>query len=842
MPAPPAAARCLVVLGSTAPMPMDRIVRRVTAPYGERAAVRSTACRRGDGATEHEVLRRLFGASDGGYDGTHPAGPDLAHTAGERADALLATAPLVLALVDAHWCDDGTLRWIDRLLRRTSGGPLTVLMTSSHRALAAGRPTFHEIVAQEYSTVTDAAGLLAPDTDPSDGSDLDDLLAHEPYLIRVARAASALRSTDAELVGALARLPARQVTKALKTARAAGVIPDPMPPMGVPHPVDALLAELTPAERERMYAQAAEILNDTARPAEEVADLLLAHSRLDRPWMISLLKEAAADAQHHNPAAAVRYLSRLNRVDPDDLGTSVDLAMALLDIDPVTARGHLEWALLRTSDPLATARWVMPLRLTALMTHEEPDTPGPLGDVLRDLRDDDRAGVGAPGGPEPSPHGRVPPVPPTRLNRPAATGPQPALSRAGSAVGQLALATRAIRTALTGTAMREAVGDAHQVLQAERPGSAWATVAAAQVLGLADQTEPALGHLTRTIADSQRREEVWAECHARSSQAWLLLQTGEVAESTAQARAASRIAHRHGWEAQTQLPLITLALSMITQAKLDRAECALRRLDGRRFDDSVWEFHHHLMAQALLHRMRGRTEQALDLMDACGTSLASAGVDNPVFSTWWVVSTDLLMQLGRVTAAVDRAELGAQLAKRWPTQRSTGLGLLAKGMAAQQYDRVQLLTESVRVLANCPDRPYHTLAELRLGQALLEHDDKKAARAHLHTARTLATQHGFLVMAHRARVALATAGGRAPSADHRTGDTLTSAERPVAALAASGTTNRDIAAALFLSLRTVEFHLTNVYRKLGVTGRAELAERLDPESAPTPWRPSGEPR
>jgi DNA-binding NarL/FixJ family response regulator len=60
----------------------------------------------------------------------------------------------------------------------------------------------------------------------------------------------------------------------------------------------------------------------------------------------------------------------------------------------------------------------------------------------------------------------------------------------------------------------------------------------------------------------------------------------------------------------------------------------------------------------------------------------------------------------------------------------------------------------------------------------------------------------------------------------RSGADLTTAERRVADLIAGGATNRDAAAALFVSVRTVETHVASIYRKLGVRTRAELARRL----------------
>jgi DNA-binding NarL/FixJ family response regulator len=56
---------------------------------------------------------------------------------------------------------------------------------------------------------------------------------------------------------------------------------------------------------------------------------------------------------------------------------------------------------------------------------------------------------------------------------------------------------------------------------------------------------------------------------------------------------------------------------------------------------------------------------------------------------------------------------------------------------------------------------------------------------------------------------------------------LTSAEQRIADLAAAGTTNHDIASALFISPKTVEVHLSRIYRKLGIRSRAELGRRLD---------------
>jgi DNA-binding CsgD family transcriptional regulator len=67
---------------------------------------------------------------------------------------------------------------------------------------------------------------------------------------------------------------------------------------------------------------------------------------------------------------------------------------------------------------------------------------------------------------------------------------------------------------------------------------------------------------------------------------------------------------------------------------------------------------------------------------------------------------------------------------------------------------------------------------------------------------------------------------------HRTaGRELSAAERRVADLAASGATNKEIAAALFMSVKTVEAHLSRIYRKLDVRSRTELASHVSPTAA-----------
>ncbi|MFJ6569615.1 LuxR C-terminal-related transcriptional regulator [Streptomyces sp. NPDC091292] len=801
-------------------------MRHVGDKYGREVSLRRVACRRDEARVEHSALRRLLTSPHTSPHGSPHGEPLPAHqiavAARELVDGLLTRGPLVIAIGDAQWCDDGTLRCIDRVLREAAGEPLTVLLSLSPGLLAVAAAGFHGLLARDYCSVVDTADLWPADTPRPAAGSLDDLGRREPGLLRVAQAAALLGTCDADLVGALAGFPSGVAGQLLESARGLGLVPGPVPAQGgAPH-LETLLDALPGAGDERMRAQAAEILNDAARPAGQVADLLLGQSTLDRPWMRTILKEAATAARLDRPASAVSYLTRLHEADPDDAAVRTDLATVLLDIDPTAAGTHLRGALSRTDDPPTRARATGPLRLTALMTHRSPDTPDALGALLHELD---------PGRPEDLPGDR---------SRPAQVGASPVPG--GDPTEHLVLAARALRTALTGTDTRAAVVDARHVLRSYRPPHAWARVASARVLALADDTTTALDQLRRTVADSQRREEVWAERHAGAALALLLLESGRAADAADAALAASHLtggrsgqpgqrAGRPGqdWAGRTRLAPIALALALVARADLDRAEDVLRRVDGHRLEGCVWEYHHHLTACALVAHGRGRAEHALALLERCGASLAAAGVRNPVFTTWWVHSTYLLMELGRVSAATERAELGRELAERWPTARSTGLSLLARGLVATAADRVELLTESVRVLADSSDRYAHALAELRLGTALLRLGDEKAARNRLHAARATAVQGGLTIVAEQARIALGAAGGRPARA------ALSDAERRVAEMAAAGATNQAISDALCLTVRTVEYHLTKVYRKLGLAGRAELAHRVSSRG----WLPSG---
>jgi len=113
-----------------------------------------------------------------------------------------------------------------------------------------------------------------------------------------------------------------------------------------------------------------------------------------------------------------------------------------------------------------------------------------------------------------------------------------------------------------------------------------------------------------------------------------------------------------------------------------------------------------------------------------------------------------------------------------------------------------------------------------LGARLRAGSERSEARDPLRRGLDLASRLGSVAVATRARRELEVAGGR-PRSDRLTGsESLTPAELRVATLAAGGLSNPQIAGELFLTRKTVEWHLQNVYRKLEIGSRAQLADAL----------------
>jgi DNA-binding CsgD family transcriptional regulator len=204
--------------------------------------------------------------------------------------------------------------------------------------------------------------------------------------------------------------------------------------------------------------------------------------------------------------------------------------------------------------------------------------------------------------------------------------------------------------------------------------------------------------------------------------------------------------------------------------------------------------------------------------------LVEMGWNDPVDNVW-PDSIEALVGLGELDRArtyVEHYELQAERStSRWAlaiASRCRGLLASAEGdldgaraafdRALAEHDRMEGEFERGRTL-------------LAFGVVQRRAKQKRAARGSLERAVEIFTQHGALPWLDRANEELERISGRRPGSS-----ALTTTEERVAELAAQGLANKEIAAAIYMSVHTVEGHLTRIYRKLDIRSRAALAARL----------------
>ena len=226
--------------------------------------------------------------------------------------------------------------------------------------------------------------------------------------------------------------------------------------------------------------------------------------------------------------------------------------------------------------------------------------------------------------------------------------------------------------------------------------------------------------------------------------------------------------------------------------------------------------------KAILFNGLGRYDEAL-------VAAQRASNDTPeLFISSWAL-TELIEAASRSGAPAHAASALERLMEHTAVAGTDwGLGIAARSQALLADDGAaeSLYREAIERLGRTRLRPELARAHLLYGEWLRGEHRRLDAREELRTAHELLTDLGVEAFAERARLELQATGERARKRTVATQDKLTPQETQIARLAAEGHTNREIAARLFISASTVEYHLRKAFRKLDITSRTQLAHRL----------------
>jgi DNA-binding NarL/FixJ family response regulator len=209
-----------------------------------------------------------------------------------------------------------------------------------------------------------------------------------------------------------------------------------------------------------------------------------------------------------------------------------------------------------------------------------------------------------------------------------------------------------------------------------------------------------------------------------------------------------------------------------------------------------------------------------------GTCMEAFEMYNPAVVAWRSHLALALLGLERRDEALELARTEVEAARAWGAPRPIGVALRVRGMAEGGKEGIETLRESLAVLRGSAAQLERARTLVELGAALRRSNSRAEARELLKEGVDFAVRCGSQPLVEQAEAELAATGARPRRLLLSGVESLTASEKRVAKFAAEGLSNKDIAQALFVTTKTVEVHLGNVYRKLGIGSRTELPQAL----------------
>lgn len=744
----------------------------------------------------------------------------------------LRSHPAARLLRPAHLSDQG----VATLVRRELGEGAAAELCRECAAVTGGNPFLVcELVAslradQVAPTAETAAAVAGMVPDSVLRSVLLRLARLSPAAGALAEAAAVLGPDESLRVGVgVAELSADDGESAADALVAAGILGS-SDPLRFAHPLiaAAVAADMPRRSIARVHRRAAELLAAEGASDERVAAHLRLTSPTADPWVVAVLRAAASVALARGEAlGAARLLERAlsEPPGPDERPAVLfELAEAEAAGGAPQALGRLAEASQASDDPQRRARALQAMSRLLFARGEVHAAVAAAEQGRAELEPDDPLAVRilasqlavmffVPGGwPEAERHL-------AELERQLETGrlPDDPLLLAQLATRCLWRCEGPDRVRRLAEAALARASDARQVWQGD------ASIASALIF--VGEEELAESFLERMSVHAGRTGSPIHAAMAAHWRATLRYQQGWVADAAADAELVLEIHDQH-WGFETMWAAAVLARARLERADLEGAGAAIDV--GLKADAGQAPYGFLLHARGEVALAAGNAEAALRDFTAAGAHLRERySFANPAVLPWRTGAVMALVALGDRTQAAALADAELADARATAVPHAVGGALRAAAVASEGTGQITLLREAVEVLSPSAAQLEHARALCDLGAALRLGRQRGPARQSLERALELARRLGAKVTADRAYRELRLTGARpTPARDRDQAVALTPGERRVAELAAQDLSNAEIAKRLFVTPRTVEWHLTQTYRKLGIRSRTGLVHAL----------------
>jgi DNA-binding CsgD family transcriptional regulator len=798
---------------------------------------------------------------------------------------LAAERPVLIVVDDMHWADGPSARWLAHFCARIEDLPVLALLTARPvrasrywQAIGAARSArllpltplteagTQAVVAEQLGAGNDELASACHEATGGNPFLVGELLRYasrnpdglpSPEHVSALRPDSIRRSVllrlaelgaeATQLCFAIAIL-GREATVAL-TAELAGIERDHAvraadalesadvirigERLDFVHPLvlDIVREEIPPAQLAEWHRNAAELLAARGAGPGQLATHLLATDGYGRAEVVQTLRAAAAEAFAVGGAdIAAAYLRRAlsEPPTPDQRGEVLtELARAEAAEDPTVAIRRYREALAITPDPLARARIAYELAGSLLVRGDIAEAVRVCEDAKVEAAGGDREldlQLGAIGLTAATLDVTNPPKPPDFLESLAGATPGERLMLV-SGINALIANGRTPMPVVGSLAFRALDGGALVEEIAVSNPMFWA---AATTLVLAERYEEASGAIGSALSTSQRKGSRSGFALASSFLSDLRRRFGELPAAIADARQALAVIDPGVDPMLHAYALAFLLAALVDAGALEAAEDEVLALQLEDAPPLV-AFALLIGARGRLHAARGRWREAADDLLAAGERL---GRVSPALFPWRSEAAIALHQLGDCERACRLAATEVELAERHQTQWALAAALRSLALASGSLEPLERAEELTR---DKPIRLERARVLTALGAALRRNGRTREAGTWLTQALDLADRCGATPLASRAREELQVATGARPRRSRISGpEALTPSERRVCEMAAAGQTNREIAQALFVSLRTIETHLTRAYLKLDVSSRSDLPAALQGSSSSSP--------